>query len=55
MTTSIILCIAWFVAIWWTLVNVSRLLMNNRISTSNFIIQALPITVLVTYYLNIWH
>ena len=43
-----------FMSIEYTLVNVGRLIVRENIPPLNIIIQAIGLTGIITYFLNIW-
>ena len=43
-----------FISVWWTTLNVSKLISKDYIPWYNFFVQAIGLTGVVTYFLNIW-
>lgn len=54
MVTNIILVIAIFFAIWFTIINTAKLILQNAIPSLNFLILAIAYTVIITHYIGIW-
>lgn len=54
MIRTILIIFFIFISIWWTTINVSKLIRNDHMYWFNFFIQAIGLTGVVTYFLRIW-
>lgn len=51
---AVLFIFSMFIAVWWTSVNLAKLIKGERIPWLNFVFMAAGLTAVITYIMNIW-